>query len=191
MVFTRKPRHIDDQIHAIRWYVRSLEAALNRQYGCYFKKVGRRSYTPLEATLRDKGIEQTRELKVLAEAALKELRRLKAISDALYKPGEQVLITCLLPNYNPPPERYLIYDAEPGSRGKYIYKARRLTKRGEFNRRQVNDLICPSRLIRIELCDLPLSPDVTNWRNHWLESESMLRVQVLKEGRLDSFRISR
>ena len=185
MIFTRKPCHIDDQILAMRGYVRSLGATIDRQYKAYFAKVGRRRYTPVEATLRNMGIEHARELKLLAVAALGELRRLKAISDALYKPGEQILVTCILPDYNSHPERYLVYDVEPRSRGKYIYRAKRITKRGAFNLRQVNDCICPSRNIRIELCDLPLAPNVTNWRVQWLEAVATRRAHALREGRVE------
>ena len=46
------------------------------------------------------GIEHARELKLFAVTALGELRRMKAILDALYKPGEQILVTSVLPEYN-------------------------------------------------------------------------------------------
>jgi len=186
MVFPRKPLPIDDQIRAMRGYVRSLEAATSRAYRKYFAKtIRRRREIPFEIKLRNMRIQQAREMEQLAIAALKELTRQKAISEAIFKPSEQILVTWLIPGYEQLGKRYMVRDIEPGKRKYYSYRGWLLTKGGGFHKRFDDCTLSPSRNIRIESCDFPLSPEVERWRKNCEEDEAKRKIWVLKLGDID------
>jgi hypothetical protein len=186
MVFPRKPLPVDDQIRAMRGYVRSLEAATSRTYREYFAKtIRRRREVPFEIKLRNMRIQQAREIEQLAITALKELIRQKAISDAIFKPSEQILVTWLIPGYEQLGKRYIVCDIESGERKRYFYRAWLLTKGGRFHQRFDDCTLCPSRNIRIESCNLPVSSDVEAWSKNCEEDEAKRKIAVLNSGDID------
>jgi hypothetical protein len=168
----------------MRGYVRSLGSARSRAYREFFDRTRRRTETPFEVAMRSRRIDQACELERLAEAALKELLRQKSIAASIFHPGDHVLVTNVMPGYEQPAQRYVISDVEPDRRDRYHYRAWTLTKAGEFHKRWDQTIICPSRYICIEMCDLPLSREVARRCDQYRRDEADRRNWTLETGDL-------
>jgi len=180
----RTPLPLPEQIKALRNYMRTLRADINRASRESSRHYLKRRICPFVDELRYRRIMMAYELESVAQECVNELRHARALSIAEFAPGTCITMEVVMKHHERPPERYIIYDVRWSKPDSYHYEVWQLTKSGELFKRGTTWL-CPSDRIRIKRCDETLTEETRRMCEHVRERARRFAENTHALGKLD------
>lgn len=172
-VLSRDTASLKVQIAAVKKELSAAKRSWSAAYSRSMSGYRRRRPVPGENRLRSSRFDQACELQKQAEEELRYLYRARAIAMSPFEIYVQILV---VPIAEPSrANRYLIVDIEPRGWSGYCYRVQELTKKGTLWERRFGGWVHPNSMIRIELCTLPLAPDVVSFCEYARQNEERER----------------
>ena len=178
------PMPLLEQVDALRAYLRTLRADVNRAYREQSLHYRKRRVSPFVEHLRYQRGRSAYELVEVAEECLDRLRHARALTIAEFFPGTQITMDVVLQGYERPQERFVISDANWSKTDSYHYIVWQVTKGGQLFKRGTSWL-CPSNRVRIAACDLPLSEETARECRYFGECARQFLEDVRDRGKLE------
>lgn len=179
----RKPMRIEDQIQALRLYLRTVRAAMNAAYRDSEAGYRKRKICPFVESLRYRRSRFGFELHDIAEECMRELRHVQALRRAEFAPGQQISYQVHMPGYERRPERAVIVDAEWSRPNSYHYVIWHVTKQGDLFKRG-ESWLSASKHIQIERCELALRDEARQASEGFKRTAAELVSRVVERGDL-------